>query len=585
MNPETSVKYGKGEEPHVVSKRDYYDFLAPSVHHLQTSVLSAMEENGYSMDSSLYDLENLRSETPGLIRQKGVSVECPIDHRVGAAYVHCLEAEGQDQDHFGTATHMLSYAWGYKMRDIVDTLVDFCKTNDLDPKRTYVWICAFCNNQHRVVERNVTFEEFEDIFHKRVEGIGNVLAMMTPWDDPAYIKRVWCVFEMYSAKMGEGTNLQIIMPPDEKRSLMNAVLKPTDQTGKSGLDDLFTALASTKVQDAQATSMQDKLNILKLVEDGPGFEKFNIEINQFLRAWIENTVLESAIDVEEQLNNNKEEDQMYTLQETATYLTFCASFFSRIGAHQKALELHTKGLKIYEKLGDNENAKELMARCYNNMGTEYESLGKYEEALENHHKCRDVFEEIYGNEHENTSVSYFNIGAVLKKLGKPEEALKMYEKSMEIDTRIKGENHIDVGLSLSYIGRVKQGNEDYEGALDNFRKSLKIRQDTFGNTHPDTAVGYGDMGLLHHMRKEYDEAIEYHKKAFKINEQIVGDKHPDTASIYQNLGGAYYEKGLMDDALKYHKKAHKAYMASFGADHPKTKTSVEWINIVEDAMS
>ena len=52
----------------------------------------------------------------------------------------------------------------------------------------------------------MNFEEFELIFHKRVNGIGNVLAMMTPWDDRAYMKRVWCVFGKmyYSAKVGEG---------------------------------------------------------------------------------------------------------------------------------------------------------------------------------------------------------------------------------------------------------------------------------------------------------------------------------------------------------------------------------------------
>lgn len=578
---EASSKLGKGVLNG--SREDYYDFLAPSVYHLQTSVLSSLQKHGFDSNSTLYDIENLRSETPGLIRQKGASVECPIDHKMGAAYVHCLEDDGPD--HSGMATHMLSYAWGYKIQDIVDTLINYCDRNDLDTKRTYIWICALCNNQHRVFKRNVTFQDFEQIFNRRVEGIGNVLAMMTPWDDPAYIKRVWCVFEMYTAKVSEGTNIEIVMPPDEKASLMNAVLRPTDNSGKSGLDDLFNALALTKVQDAQATSQQDKLNILKLIEDGPGFEKFNAEINRFLRSWIENTVLEAASDVEEKLNNDQEEVGQYTSTETATYLTFCASFFSRIGAHEKALELHTKALKIYGTLEDSENAKELMARCYNNMGTEYESLGMYEEALENHHKCRDTFEEVYGKDHENTSVSYFNIGAVLKKMEKPQEALEMYEKSMDIDTRIKGENHIDVGLSLSYIGRVKQQNGDYEGAVDNFRKSLRIRKDTFGDSHPDTAVGYGDMGLLCHMKEDYDEAIEYHKKAIKINEQILGDTHPDSASIYQNLGGAYYEKGLFDEALKFHRKAHKAYMASFGPDHPKTKISVEWINIVKDAMS
>ena len=39
--------------------------------------------------------------------------------------------------------------------------------------------------------------------------------------------------------------------------IVNSVIqKPPDRTGKSGLDVLFTALANTRVQDAQASSHQ-----------------------------------------------------------------------------------------------------------------------------------------------------------------------------------------------------------------------------------------------------------------------------------------------------------------------------------------
>ena len=111
------------------------------------------------------------------------------------------------------------------------------------------------------------------------------------------------------------------------------------------------------------------------------------------------------------------------------------------------MDLHQKGLDIYLTIEDTEDSKELASRCYNNIGTECESLGQYDRALEMHHKCREAFEEIYGLEHENTSVSYFDIGAILKKLDWNEEAMEMYQKSLDIDRKIKGDNHIDVALS------------------------------------------------------------------------------------------------------------------------------------------
>jgi hypothetical protein len=40
-----------GKEASNKSKDDFYECLAPSVHHLQTTVLNTMQENGYNMDS------------------------------------------------------------------------------------------------------------------------------------------------------------------------------------------------------------------------------------------------------------------------------------------------------------------------------------------------------------------------------------------------------------------------------------------------------------------------------------------------------------------------------------------------------
>ena len=160
-----------------------------SVHWLKHGLLGEIESMGYSPSSSVYQIEDLSSDTHGVIRSKGANVMCPRDGRLGASYVDCLEGN----DNVGPSTHMLSYSWSYKVDDIAHTLDDYCKSNKLNPKRVYVWICCLCNNQHRVAESKkkgedgVSFEEFRDIFQSRVTGIGHVLTMMSPWSSPAYL--------------------------------------------------------------------------------------------------------------------------------------------------------------------------------------------------------------------------------------------------------------------------------------------------------------------------------------------------------------------------------------------------------------
>jgi len=82
------------------------DQAAPSVYYLQTTFLEEVLQAGGTHDSTIYDIENLQGP-PGLIRTKGSARICPVDGRIGAAYVHCLDG----QDHVGVANFMLSYTW------------------------------------------------------------------------------------------------------------------------------------------------------------------------------------------------------------------------------------------------------------------------------------------------------------------------------------------------------------------------------------------------------------------------------------------------------------------------------------------
>lgn len=434
---------------------------------------------------------------------------------------------------------------------------------------------------------DVSFEEFRNIFNKRVLGIGRIIAMMAPWNNPGYLKRVWCVFEMFEAYSSQKCDVQIAMPPKEKESLLEAIRRPTDSNGRNGLDDLFQTLANTKVENASAYSQADKKNIIRLVEEGPGCYNLNVEVNHLMRKWVRSTVMDGVEEVVKRLDNEKdltEADDIQMRGEVAVFCAYVGSYLSGSGEHSESLKMHQRAFEIYDSAPGEDTYKEEKARTHNNLGTEYESLGDYENALDQHNKCRVIFEEIYGTEHENTSTSYFNIGAVKRKLDDLDGALEMYFKSIAIDEKVKGTDHIDTALGYSYVGRVYMAKEDYDGAVKMFEKSLEIREASKGKNHPDVAIGLGDMGLIYHMRKEYDKAIENHKKALEISERVLGNYHPDTGSCYQNLGGAYYEKGDYDNALKLCQKAKDAYLTTFGPDHPKTETAQAWLDIVNEAL-
>merc|ERR1711924_440213 len=72
---------------------------------------------------------------------------------------------------------------------------------------TYVWICAFCNNQYRIFdEKNGSgADNLEQVFESRLQSIKRMVAVLDRWEQPphqstTYIERIWCIYEQYTAQ-------------------------------------------------------------------------------------------------------------------------------------------------------------------------------------------------------------------------------------------------------------------------------------------------------------------------------------------------------------------------------------------------
>ena len=308
---------------------------APSVHFLANNLIEEIRDKGIDAETAtIYDLEDLRSKDCGFIRSKGDNVICPQDGRLGAAYVDCIHGD----DFVGQANVMLSYTWGYRIMDIVTTLVAQCQKEARDPKRTYVWICCLCNNQHRIAdEEKVAFEDFRKIFYGTVAGVGTVWSMMFPWDNPTYLTRVWCVFEMYVANTEEGVISKIIIPESEKNKMIEDL---------GNIDTLFNALSNTKIENAKASRPDDEKNILALIEDEIGYKEFNVVVNVLLREWISSVLLSVVVDEDEDTRSFHDTDDA---ADYTTKLSNIANALSQLSFPEDALKVHKKCLAIREK--------------------------------------------------------------------------------------------------------------------------------------------------------------------------------------------------------------------------------------------
>jgi tetratricopeptide (TPR) repeat protein len=517
-----------------------------SVHYLRTTFINEVKkynangDDNHTANKNIYEIEDLRDTKYGLIRQKGEHIYCPRDGRLGAAYVDCLDG----RDNVGKANVMLSYGWGNTVADIVDVLVAHCEKKDLDPKSTYVWICCLCNNQHRVAESNVPFEELKDNFANKVETIGSVVALLAPWDKALYLTRVWCIFELFTANECDGCNLNIEMPAREKLAFkINVFSNP------NAYNTIYNTLGGTNIQNAEASIEEDKINILRLVEEGCGAEKLNIRVNVLLRKWLQAVLVESIYD----LDNLVRTENLGGINPAviANAYQYLGGIFLYNHQLKLAMDCFQKQRRLSEAHFETNDIK--TAQSYNNIALVHRQLKEFDEAIDFMKKNIAIKEEVYGNDHLQTSTSYRNIGRAYKAKGELDVALDYYQKCRVIRERDLGLEHRRTSAIYNSIGGVYVDKGELDEALIFYKKSLEIKEEVLKQVdeNPKTATSYNNIGLVYNKKGEYDDALEYYVEALRIREKVLGRAHPFTLQSYKHISLAYEAKGDTERALVF----------------------------------
>ncbi|CAK4692052.1 hypothetical protein AeMF1_017039 [Aphanomyces euteiches] len=162
------------------------------------------------------------------------------------------------------ATWFVSHAWSYLYLDVVDALDDFFQENDMDDS-VAVWFCTFCNNQHEIVNKTYDFDHWFGIFRSSLRSVGNVVMVMSPWNNPMTLTRTWCVFEVYTSIV-ENARFEIAMGRSQKEAFLQ------DIQDERAFTHMLSAIQSEK---SQTTIPSDRDNIFKLIHDEDGFSKLD----------------------------------------------------------------------------------------------------------------------------------------------------------------------------------------------------------------------------------------------------------------------------------------------------------------------
>lgn len=517
-----------------------HELRGVSVHYIATSLLDEVGTAGFSRDASVYDIEER------VIRGRGASIVCPRDGRLGAAYVDCINGP----DGAGLATVMLSYCWAYKIHEIAETLQNYCVSAELDPKRTYVWICCLCINQHRVREssklgHSVPFEEFRRIFADRVHNIGHVMAMLAPWRQPMYTRRVWCCYEMFTciSQTNQGCSFVMVMPPSEAESFRAALLNG------ARVDEVFKALASLRVELAEASVSSDRDKIIKLIEDGPGFAKINAALVKQLQTWL----VQASDGYLRQKDGAWHSGSRQDMAERAKLCARVGPLLLKVGLVADACHRLQEARELYEHLGILSTPEG--ASLLRSLGAVKQSTGDLDGALSDYESARLVRQWSDTLNSSSGAKLLQNLGGLQRHRGDLpgakavlEEARLIHEQHGTLSSPSGADLLKDLGIVTGQCG-------DLDGELAFFDQARDIRQKTGSLETPEGAELLSNIGLVQKLRGHNIVALESYNSAKLIQKRTGTVGSPSGASLLKNIGSLKRDQGQLDEAVEAYSKA------------------------------
>eukprot|EP00047_Mylnosiga_fluctuans_P017026 m.58223 g.58223 ORF g.58223 m.58223 type:complete len:800 (-) comp6880_c0_seq1:40-2439(-) len=439
------------------------------------------------------------------------------------------------------ATCYVSHAWSGRFDDVVEAL----SQHEERHPHTYYWIDLLANNQHITYTYKPTW--WTTTLPRNINSAHTMALILAPWDDPAPLKRAWCLYELFTA-INMGCDLHVLVPARERDSFRGAIENNFESAVLGPLSRIDSA-------NAEASQPSDMEQIFLAVDSNVpgGFSSVNETICRGLR----DAYIRLSLSLAEGDSSLR---MLYNI----------ANSLQQQGNNRKALELFLKCLEIVERA----NARTHPIFC--SLGIVYENLGEIDKALQFYEKDLAVARQELGEKHPDTGICYNNLGAALRKKGDYDAALDNFEKALAIKLATKGANETSTAVTVRHIGATWYFKGEYDRALMHLKKALGMQQrgERFA---PEVAVTCNDIAVAYEKKGDFDRAIEYYEKCLTVLIAVYGEKHADTGACYYNLGLAAKAKGLYDVALQHLDKALVVKLATVGERHSSTAATLQRI--------
>jgi tetratricopeptide (TPR) repeat protein len=456
------------------------------------------------------------------------------------------------------ATWFVSHAWRYKFLDLVAALDLFFadQTGSI-----VLWLDIFSTSQHSTFSRPP--EWWQQTFCNAIGRMGQMVMVMTPWDNPISLTRAWCLVEIFACQ-SSGSHFDVAFPPSERERFLDEI------TAKS--DVFYSMLSNVNTARSECSRDSDKERIFAAVRGlNGGFIGLDRCVLKSLTKWLVQQ-LEHQMQIEAA---GGFVDQELRLQNAL------AGMLVRMGEYDRALPIYEESLARRKILLGNDDPSTL--ESLGGLASLHLRKSDFQQALLLYGDCLSKSRRVLGDHHPKTLLNMHQMAMVLTCLGNRLAGESMFEECLGARERILGSLHLDTlstmnSLALSY---------QYRGAHDQAQRLLASclhgRQQILGESHPETFATMSHLGTTFLNMGFFDDCEPLFLKCLEGRQRILGE-HPDTFSSMSNLASLYRCQKRLSEAEALFLSCLKGRQRLLGATHSETLSSVNNLALLMDSQ-
>jgi len=243
--------------------------------------------------------------------------------------------------------------------------------------------------------------------------------------------------------------------------------------------------------------------------------------------------------------------------------------YRTLGQWEKAQTSLTAARDIFREIYGEDHRQTL--QCSNSLGIALMTGRRLQESEALLRSTRDDCLRVFGPEDTETISATSNLGICLRMLGRYDEAEPLLEEALEWKRRELGEAHprtLSAGLNLANLKRVMGRLDEAEAMYREFLVSFRIN---VGEDHPDTLKLTSNFGwFLIDERGRYDEGIALLDETLARRRRVLGEEHPLTLATSVKKARALRNLGRLDEAEQIIRGVLEIQKQVSGNEHPDT---------------